>query len=218
LFAVADGIGGHERGELASALAVAALVAEMRRPGPVAARLRAGFAEANRRIVSMQRALGQVERAMGTTLTALAVRQDGRAAVCHLGDSRLYRLRGDRLELLTEDHSVAAELVRTGGLEPAEALRHPQRHVLTRSLGLVPEATPDQFSLGLEPGDLYLLATDGLTAALSDADIARVALSGGRFEDLAPALVAAANAGGGPDNVTVVAVAVAVAAGGGAAS
>lgn len=207
LYAVADGIGGNEGGEVASALAIATLVEVLKSPGPVAAKLRDGFHEANRRILSMQRALGQSVRGMGTTLTALVLSPTtGEGHIAHLGDSRLYRLRDGALALLTEDHSMAAELVRAGRLDPALASSHPQRHVLTRALGMGPEVVPDEALLDGKPDDLYLLATDGLTAALTDDDVAQAVVGVEAFDDVAPTLVARANAYGGPDNVTVVAV------------
>jgi serine/threonine protein phosphatase PrpC len=208
LFAVADGIGGYEGGEVASALTVATLVEVVAASAGVPAdRLAAALAEANRRIVQLQRARGSELMAMGTTLTALCVDAAGRAAVAHVGDSRLYRLGDGGLVQLTKDHNVGTELVREGLIAPEELSRHPQRHMLTRALGAAVDLRPDIFALELCAGDAFLLVTDGLIEALGEDEVARIARAGlGRWHEVGPALAAAAAARPNGDDATAVAV------------
>jgi protein phosphatase len=141
---------------------------------------------------------------MGTTMTVALV-EDGRVAIGHVGDSRAYLIRDRKLEQLTEDHSLVAELVRSGKLSPEEAEGHPQRSVITRALGTDPDVDVDTFSVETKPGDLFLLCSDGLTSMVGDEAILREVER--NREDLgaaAKALVRAANKGGGEDNITVV--------------
>lgn len=205
LFAVADGMGGAQAGEVASRLAAAAI--SERAPassgeGVVAALV----AEANRRV--WRRSQEDVSHSgMGTTITvALADLAGGTVAIGHVGDSRAYRIRGESLEQLTADHSLVAELVRRGRLSPEEAETHPQRSVITRALGTEADVDADLFTVEALPGDLFLLCSDGLTTMLPDEEILRVtAGSEAGLESVARALVDAANAAGGEDNITVVA-------------
>lgn len=205
LFAVADGMGGAQAGEVASRLA-AAVLHEERGAGIGEATVAGLIAEANRRV--WQRSTEDTSHSgMGTTITvALVDSAAGTIAIGHVGDSRAYRIRGGALEQLTQDHSLVAELVRRGRLAPEEAENHPQRSVITRALGTEPEVEIDLFTVQAEPGDLYLLCSDGLTTMVPDGEI--LALATARRHDLdaaARALVDAANAAGGEDNVTVVA-------------
>jgi len=141
---------------------------------------------------------------MGTTMTVALV-EDGRVAIGHVGDSRAYLVRGGRLEQLTEDHSLVAELVRSGKLSPEEAEGHPQRSVITRALGTDPDVDVDTFSVETKPGDLFLICSDGLTTMVDDETIlAEVARNREDLKSAAKALVRAANKGGGEDNITVV--------------
>jgi serine/threonine protein phosphatase PrpC len=210
LFAVADGIGGYAGGEVASAVTVATL-AEVTAAavGSPCARLCAGVAEANRRILQLQKARGAELAAMGTTLTALAIAPTGEAGVAHVGDSRLYRLAGGTLSLMTRDHNVGTELVREGLIDAAALAHHPQRHMLTRALGVGEDAHPDSFSLAVGVGDAFVLVTDGMIDALGEDEIARVAATcqGERWPGLGPALGAAAAKHMNGDDATVVAVA-----------
>jgi protein phosphatase len=204
LFAVADGMGGARAGEIAAGLAAAALEeadAETRGAEGIAALI----VEANRRI--WERSLQDPATAgMGTTVTAaLLDAHSGTVAVAHVGDSRAYRLRDGELEQLTTDHSLVAELVESGVLTPEEAERHPQRSAITRALGTEPTVDVDAFTVEAEPGDVFLLCSDGLSSMVPDDEIAAVVTEAG--DDLAEAgeaLVKAANAHGGEDNVTVV--------------
>jgi len=204
LFAVADGMGGAQAGEVASRLA-AAVLHEAPGGGLGEATIAALIEEANRRV--WQRSTEDTSHSgMGTTITvALADAAAGTVAFGHVGDSRAYRIRDGALEQLTQDHSLVAELVRSGRLSPEEAETHPQRSVITRALGTEPAVEVDLFTVEAHSGDLYLLCSDGLTTMVPDAEIRTLAEE--RRDDLdaaARALVAAANAAGGEDNVTVV--------------
>ena len=143
---------------------------------------------------------------MGTTVTVAFVNPHAEHIVFgQVGDSRAYRLRGDQLDQVTTDHSLVAELVRSGVLTPEEAERHPQRSAITRAVGTERAIDADVFTMLAEPGDLFLLCSDGLTDMLSKAEIAETIVAAERDpEAAARALVAAANAQGGEDNITVV--------------
>ena len=204
LFAVADGMGGARAGEVAARLAAAALEeagTETRGEQGVTALI----VEANRRI--WERALTDPATAgMGTTVTAALVdARSGTVAVGHVGDSRAYLLRDGTLEQLTTDHSLVAELVQSGVLTPEEALRHPQRSAITRALGTEPSVDVETLTVEGRPGDLYLVCSDGVSVMLADEDIFEAIDGSGRDPAAAAeALVAAANARGGEDNITVV--------------
>ena len=203
LFAIADGMGGAQAGEVASGLA-AAVLEEATGDERGEERVASLIQEANRRV--FQRSSEDAATSgMGTTMTvALLDNADGTIAFGHVGDSRAYRVRGDELEQLTDDHSLVGELVRSGRLSPEEAESHPQRSVITRALGTEPDVDVDTFTVEAEPGDIYLLCSDGLTDMISPRDILAAVETSGDLEDAARALVAAANAGGGEDNITVV--------------
>jgi PPM family protein phosphatase len=203
LFAVADGMGGAQAGEVASRLAAAAFRefhgADELDPEE---RLVAIIQEANRRI--LERARSDAEASgMGTTITAALVSGSG-VAVGHVGDSRAYRLREGRLEQLTEDHSLVADLVRSGRLTPEEADTHPQRSVITRALGTDREVDVDTFTVEAAPGDVFLLCSDGLTTMVDDEEVSQTVASADTLDQAAKGLVKAANRAGGEDNITVV--------------
>jgi serine/threonine protein phosphatase PrpC len=203
LFAVADGMGGAQAGEVASRLAAAAFRefhdADDLDPEE---RVAAIIQEANRRIYERARDDAQAS-GMGTTITAALVSGTS-VAVGHVGDSRAYRLHEGRLEQLTEDHSLVADLVRSGRLTPEEADTHPQRSVITRALGADPEVDVDAFTVEAQPGDVFLLSSDGLTTMVGDDEIADAVGRADTLEQAAKALVKAANRAGGEDNITVV--------------
>jgi len=138
---------------------------------------------------------------MGTTLVGLAV-EERRAWVLNVGDSRCYRLRNRRLQQITLDHSLVEEQVRLGRMTRPEALRSPLRNVITRALGTHSSVTPDVFELEAEPGDLFLLCSDGLTRELSDSLIESLLDADFPLDELCARLVAAANKAGGHDNIT----------------
>jgi protein phosphatase len=203
LYAIADGMGGAQAGEVASALAADAL-RESRQEGEGASRVTALIQEANRRVHDRS-STDATTSGMGTTITAAIVENDGTVTFGHVGDSRAYLLRDDTLEQLTEDHSLVAELVRRGELSPAEAEVHPQRSVITRALGTDPDIDVDTFAVDAKAGDVFLICSDGLSDMVDRGDI-EVILRTHRndLDGAAKALVQAANRAGGEDNITAV--------------
>ena len=193
---VADGMGGHVAGEVASRLAVnAASSAEVDDPGD-----RVAFANrAIREEVARQPDLD----GMGTTLTLVELRPDATARIGHVGDSRAYAYSVGELVQLTEDHTVAAEMVNLGELTPENALNHPQSHMLTRCLGLTRFVNVDETTLDLEVGDRLLLCSDGLSSMVKDKRIAEI-LGTESLEDTVWKLIDEANGAGGVDNITVI--------------
>jgi len=203
LFAIADGMGGAQAGEVASALAAEALT-ESHVDGGGERRIAELIQEANRRVHD-RASTDAATSGMGTTITVALVEDDGRIAFGHVGDSRAYRLRGDELEQVTNDHSLVAELVRRGELSQAEAEVHPQRSVITRALGTDPDIDVDTFSIQAEAGDVYLLCSDGLSDMVDHATLESIiGTSRGDLDSAARALVQAANRAGGEDNITTV--------------
>ena len=204
LFAVADGVGGAQAGEIASRLAAATL--EERQPGSLGeATLSALLLEANNRIYT--RALDDSNAAgMGTVVTALLVDEIAESvAIGHVGDSRAYRIRDETLVQLTPDHSLVGELVRAGRLSTEEAEQHPHRSVITRAVGTEPVVEVHTETFQVSEGDLYLICSDGLTDLVRDEQILElIAAAGSDPEAAAQSLVAAANDAGGIDNITVV--------------
>jgi serine/threonine protein phosphatase PrpC len=202
LFAVADGMGGAKAGEVASQIAVDAFKKVLDEEVPPEKRLEAVARGANRRIYEMAKA-DEARRGMGTTLTVALV-GDQEVALAHVGDSRAYLLRDDRLEQLTRDHSLVAELERTGQLTPEAAEHHPQKSIITRALGPEPDVQVDTHTHAARPGDVFLLCSDGLTTMLSVDEVNASLRSSGSLDEAAEALVRAANQSGGKDNITVV--------------
>jgi PPM family protein phosphatase len=202
LFAVADGMGGARAGEVASRIAVEAF-GDSREPGrDPEAQLVEIARTANRRIYELARS-DDAYAGMGTTLTAVIV--GGReVTVGHVGDSRLYRLRGDELERLTTDHSLVEEYVRAGRLAPEEAESHPQKSIITRALGVEADVDVDTLTCDARDGDVFLICSDGLTGMVSEEDVAHILRQRESLEQAASDLVAAANQAGGRDNITVV--------------
>ncbi|HEV2723153.1 MAG TPA: Stp1/IreP family PP2C-type Ser/Thr phosphatase [Thermoleophilaceae bacterium] len=202
LFAVADGMGGAQAGEVASRMAVDVLVRGDHDGGTPEERLTRVIRRANTQIHELAER-DESRRGMGTTATAAIV--EGRdVTVGHVGDSRAYRLRDGELEQLTRDHSLVAELVRSGQLSEEAAENHPQRSVITRALGPEAEVEVDAHSHVACDGDVYLLCSDGLTSMISGAEIAGILRAAGSLEEAARNLVRAANQSGGKDNITVV--------------
>ena len=210
IFLVADGMGGHAAGEIASDLAAQvmedALVAAV--DAGVGAEslqetLRVGFHDAYTAIVSRCRDSPQT-RGMGTTLTVCLLDSSGLARVGHIGDSRLYRLRGGILEQITHDHTWVQREVDAGRLSADAARTHPLSHIVTRVLSEDIEPEMDLLAASLAPGDLLLLATDGLYNMVSDAAIAETLARDLPLPELTNILIDAANAAGGVDNITVV--------------
>jgi protein phosphatase len=212
VFAVADGVGGHAAGEVASAIAVATLKAAFANPERPDQASRDGLANAVRQAneaIYARAAQDPNLRGMGTTLTAIALvreEDDDVLAVVNVGDSRAYRLRDGELEQITDDHSLVEELVRAGQITPAEASVHPQRNIVTRALGLGPDVEVDCFGILPYAGDRFVLASDGLTDEVDDRGIASILRRIADPEEAARELVDTAKDHGGRDNVTVVVV------------
>jgi PPM family protein phosphatase len=213
VFAVADGMGGHAAGEVASAIAIEALRADVvadhsiRHGDRRTAEMLAGAARKANSLI-LERARRDAETAgMGTTLTALAiVPRDRSGVIVHTGDSRAYRLRDTELLQLTHDQSWVQTLIDAGRLTEQEALSHPFRSTLEAALGTAAVPDLDTVQTGLTPGDLLLLCSDGLTATMDNRELRTRLVAGAASDlaDLACALIAAANGYGGPDNITVV--------------
>ena len=206
LFAVADGMGGAQAGEVASSLAAAALKerGEGDDDGDGEERVAELIQEANRRV--HQRAVDDESASgMGTTMTVALFHRDGMVSIGHVGDSRAYLHRDGRLEQLTEDHSLVAELVRRGELSPEEAEVHPQRSVITRALGTDPDVDVDTFTVQAQEGDVFLLCSDGLTTMVDVEGITTVVdRNRNDLHAAARALIREANERGGDDNITAV--------------
>jgi PPM family protein phosphatase len=204
LFAIADGMGGAQAGEVASRLATAALKEGGADGGGGERRIADLIQQANRRVYDRSSSDPNTS-GMGTTITVALV-EDDRVAFGHVGDSRAYLIRDAQMEQLTEDHSLVNELLKTGKLSREEAETHPQRSVITRALGTDPDVDVDTFSVRAESGDLFLLCSDGLTDMVSEDSILDVVeRNRDDIEGALRALVKAANRGGGQDNITVVA-------------
>ena len=203
LFAIADGMGGAQAGELASSLAAGAVRGGEGAAGGGEEYVVELIQEANRRVYQRSSQDAAVS-GMGTTMTVALV-EEGAVVFGHVGDSRAYLIRDGKLEQLTEDHSLVAELVRSGKLSPEEAETHPQRSVITRALGTDPDVDVDTFSIPTQPGDLFMLCSDGLTSMVEDDVIlSTVEKHRDNLQTAAKALIRAANKGGGEDNITVV--------------
>ena len=202
MFAVADGMGGAKAGEVASGLAAAALKETGTDGSSGEERVTQLIQEANRRV--FRRANEDREASgMGTTMTVALV-EDGRVVFGHVGDSRAYLIREGAIEQLTDDHSLVAELVRSGRLTPEEAEAHPQRSVITRAVGTEPDVDVDTFTIEPEAGDLFLICSDGLTDMVDDGTIIdAIERHRDDLDEAAKALVGAANRVGGEDNITV---------------
>jgi protein phosphatase len=199
LFVVADGMGGHQAGEVASAAAVHTMVDGVR-DGRA---LDAAVAEANTEVFERASA-DPALRGMGTTITAARLGADDTLVVAHVGDSRAYLWRDGELTQITVDHSLVAELVEAGALTEEEAERDPRRSMITRALGIEAEVEVDVYTVALQPGDRVLLCSDGLTTMVPAGLLADTLATEADPATAAALLVDAANAAGGTDNITVV--------------
>ena len=208
LIVVADGMGGAKAGEVASGIVVDTLAADFD-AGRLPDALADAIVEANERVHSMAQDDRSLE-GMGTTATA-AWFGETHMTVAHVGDSRVYRFRDDRLEQLTEDHSLVGGLVRLGKLTPEEAENHPQRSVILRAVGVEASVEVDVSEHDLEDGDVYLLCSDGLYSMVRDEVIEETLKAYPALSDVAEVLIALANAAGGRDNITAALVRVAAA-------
>jgi PPM family protein phosphatase len=209
VMAVADGLGGHQAGEVASAIAISAIAEldarEFATPKDAREALVGAILQGNRAI--LEKATSDPDAwGMGTTVTAAALAGDRWAQLAQVGDSRAYLMRErEGLRQVTDDQTIVGELVRQGRLTPEEAAHHPQRSVVTHAVGLDPDLGVDTPPpLELVPGDQLMLCSDGLTDAVDDARLAEILGAGLDGQATCQALIDAANAAGGPDNITVV--------------
>ena len=199
--AVADGMGGHNAGEVASAMAVQVFSERMREVGTITGpALREAVERAN---AGIYRAALENEgmSGMGTTFSALA-QQDGDVLLAHVGDSRVYLLRYGAIMQLTTDHTLVEEMVRKGMLTPREARFHPRRNIITRALGTDPDVAIDIVQLVARPGDVFFLCSDGMTNYVEEREILRTAVGDGDWQDKLKHLVDEALDNGGADNIT----------------
>jgi len=207
VFIVADGMGGHAAGEVASEMAVQIVARSLdgvlgRSDEETAEVIRKGIVEANSSI--FQRTLvEQDKRGMGTTATAMVINGE-RYMIGHVGDSRAYLFRDAQLLQITKDHSYVQEQVDAGYLTPAQARTHPYSNVITRCVGANSDVAPDVYGGTLRPDDLFLIASDGLTGMLEDEDLLTILTSGRSPGELVDRLISEANRRGGLDNVTVI--------------
>jgi len=205
LYLVADGMGGHTAGQVASELAADAALQAIRAlegaSASLAEKLRYAVASANRAIYTTARDRPELA-GMGTTLVCLLA-GEGRAALAHVGDSRAYLVRGGRIRQLTDDHSIVGELLRRHEISEDAAREHPHRHVLTRALGVRRAVEPDLAELTPAPNDLFVLCSDGLTNHVEDAEIAKTVSEGDDLQESCERLIDLANGRGGEDNTTL---------------
>ncbi len=206
LYLVADGMGGHRAGQMASQLAAEASVrtAQALQGAAVSLseKLRQVLACANREIFTTAQAHPEF-KGMGTTLVAILASQ-GRVALAHVGDSRAYLVRGQSIRALTDDHSLVGELVRRQEISREDAREHPHRHVLTCALGVRPNVQGDLIEMTPQDGDIFALFSDGLTNHVRDEEIAGVVSGTADLQQACDGLVSFANDRGGEDNITVV--------------
>jgi PPM family protein phosphatase len=205
VYVVCDGMGGAAAGEIASTIAVDEMLRLLthlgpERAGPLPDAAQNAIYAANEAIFSRAQRNHRLS-GMGTTLVALATHEH-HIWVLNIGDSRCYRFRHDRLEQLTHDHSLVEEQVRLGRMTPREALQSPLKNVITRALGTQSHVTPDVFEFEAQPGDLFLLCSDGLTRELPDSTIQTLLAGDLTLEALSARLVDAAKKAGGHDNIT----------------
>jgi serine/threonine protein phosphatase PrpC len=208
IFLVADGMGGHAAGEIASHIAASTideLVSGRSSDSNMEELLQAAAKEANKRVYETQK-LKSEYRGMGSTLTVLTLLDD-HYYVAQVGDSRAYLFRDKKLQQLTRDHSLVWPLYESGILTKDDISRHPQKNLITRSIGTHAEVEADLQKGPVHEGDIFLLCSDGLTDVLSDHDILKVFIDNAHDpREISELFIRAANLGGGPDNVTAVVV------------
>ena len=202
LFVVADGMGGANAGEVASRRAVDVFSRGLGASGDDQQRLAEAVAVANQEI-HLDAQGDSSHRGMGTTVTAALVGEDS-VSIAHVGDSRAYLIRGNKIERLTRDHTLVDELVRQGRLTEEQAAEHPQRSIITRALGPEPNVEVDTFTVELVDGDTILLCSDGLTGMVSEQLLLETVSSSRSLAAAAKSLIRKANEAGGRDNITVV--------------
>ena len=203
LFLVADGMGGHKAGDMASRYTVetfVSLVQDSTLKDPVSI-INNAVTQVNRRLLQ-KAAESENYEGMGTTLVAATV-YDNILRVANVGDSRLYIL-GNEITQITRDHSLVEEMVRLGEVRKEDAKDHPDKNIITRAVGVLPEVTADFFEISLKPGDEILMCSDGLTNMIEDDEIRHIVLGQRDIVEKAEKLIETANRNGGKDNITVV--------------
>jgi protein phosphatase len=198
LYAIADGMGGHAAGDVASQTAIAAFSAAFHETHSLLAAMKSANRAVHERSAREPELTG-----MGTTLTGMHI-FGNTAFVAHVGDSRLYRLRDAALEQLTTDHTVAQDMIDQGTLTKNDAMRHPLSSMLKRSLGLRPDVDVDVFQTEITAGDIFMLCSDGLSGMVTDEDLCVMLAQPKELDNLAGELIEAANLRGGLDNITAV--------------
>lgn len=204
LFLVADGMGGHKAGEYASRFTVEKIVETIetsRQTEPVAA-MKEAVEAANRGLLE-EAGRDAAKAGMGTTVVAATVIGD-HLHVANVGDSRLYLINHEAIRQITRDHSLVEEMVRLGEMDKADAKDHPDKNIITRAVGVVPELSVDFFEVELKPGDTVLMCSDGLTNMIEDEEIKKIVLGQRDIVEKAEKLIDTANENGGKDNITVV--------------
>ena len=204
LFIVADGMGGHKAGEYASKTTVETIAEYIREndSGSIISAIRKAIEEANKRV--LKEAIIDIKKeGMGTTVVAASITED-KVIVANVGDSRLYIVNEESITQITIDHSYVEEMIRSGRIDRSEARNHPDKNMITRAVGVFPRVNVDFFEANIKPGDMVLLCTDGLCNMVEDDEIKRIVLSQRNIAEKTEALVEAANANGGTDNITVV--------------
>lgn len=204
LFLVADGMGGHAAGDFASRYTIEKIVEHIGTSAykePVAI-LKEAVQCANEELIGVAEREPE-KQGMGTTIVASTI-IDQRMYTANVGDSRLYVVNGQGITQITRDHSLVEEMVRLGEMDKADAKYHPDKNIITRAIGVMPEVSVDFFETTLEAGDIVLMCTDGLTNMVDDEDIKRIVLAQRDMVERAEKLVEAANENGGRDNITVV--------------
>lgn len=206
---LADGMGGHNAGEVASQNAVKFIAEELNKmmennDTEIPGGLIKAMSYANEKVYTMA-ALNPIHSGMGTTVVAAYVDGDT-AYVANVGDSRAYAVRDDEIFQITTDHSVVAELVRCGSITPEEARRHPQKNIITRAVGTDTSVRTDVFEYDYAPDDILLLCSDGLSTMLEDKEILAIVKNGNTSEEIVASLIDAAKEYGGLDNITVICV------------
>lgn len=213
LCVLCDGMGGARAGQVASDMTVTIFAAELKKrqkPGMTAEYMRSIMTEAidSTNAQTFEKS-NESEKYFGMGTTIVAAMTDGSdAVVMNVGDSRAYRINSREIRRITNDHSVAEEMVRRGELTPIEARSHPTKNYITRAVGTEPIVTPEFYTLRLEPKDVILLCSDGLSNMIEDDEMLFEVVSGGALADCPERLINIANDRGGPDNITVVLLAV----------
>jgi len=203
VFAVADGLGGHRAGEVASHLALESIESlDDLDPKRAARDIVDAVRRGNRSVYERQQKDATL-KGMGTTMTAVVI-SEGYAHLAHVGDSRCYLIRGETIRQISNDHTLVARMVSEGKLTPDQAEVHPQRSVLTRALGADKDVDVQETNLVLAPGDRLVLCSDGLSGVLAESEIRRYASDGADLDEICRKLIDTANERGGPDNVTAI--------------